>query len=91
MLQTKDFNGAEFHAFCQQQYDEARRFLKRCGKPKDEVDRFLIEKHKTDASVFGKMLDMAEAVKLLELKECARKERESLKNKLLLIDAFLSA
>ena len=58
MLTTKEFNGPEFHAFCQQQYDAARQFLKTCGKPKDYIDRGLIEKHKVDAQVFGGMLDM---------------------------------
>lgn len=89
MLSTKDYHSAEFHAFCQQQYDNARRFLKTCGKPKDEIDRFLVEKHRADASIFGGMLDNAEAIKLLEMKECARKERDVLRKRLILIDAFL--
>jgi len=57
ILQTRDFNGAEFHAYCQQQYDEARRFLKGCGKPKDKFDLFFIEKYKTDSAIFGNMLN----------------------------------
>jgi hypothetical protein len=68
MLTTKEFNGPEHHVFCQQQYDEARRYLKNCGKPKDEIDRFLIEKHKVDAHVFGRALDRTNAVKMLQKK-----------------------
>lgn len=56
ILTTKDFFDKDFYSFCQQQYDIARRFLKTCGKPEDDTDRFLIDKHKFDAAFFGKML-----------------------------------
>ena len=65
MLSTRDFNGIEYHAFCQQQYDAARKFLKTCGKPSDDVDRFLIEQARLDVSVFGGALDRTDAVNRL--------------------------
>lgn len=46
----------EFGAFCQQEYDEARRFLKNCGKPQDVYDRALIDVNRNVAQVFGRML-----------------------------------
>ena len=78
MLTTKEFNGPEYNGFSQQQYDEARRYLKNCGKPKDEIDRFLIEKHKVDAHVFGRALDRTNAVKMLQKKAELSREAKSL-------------
>lgn len=66
MLTTKEFNGPEFHAFCQREYDTARRFLKTCGKPKNSFDEFMIKKHRDDVSIFGKMLDRSASVKALQ-------------------------
>jgi len=91
MLSTRDFNGDEYHAFCQQQYDNARRFLKTCGKPKDEIDRFLIEKHRMDASIFGGALDRTKAVKLLQLKSELKNKSDVLKKQFILIEKFLNA
>jgi len=89
MLTTKEFNGPENHAFCQQQYDEARRYLKSCGKPKDEIDRFLIEKHKVDAHVFGRALDRTNALKMIQKKAELRIEARSLRMQLAAMDAYL--
>ena len=65
MLSTQEFNGREYHTFCQQQYDTARRFLKNCGKPQDEVEQFLVDKHRKDAQIFGAALDRTKVI------ECA--------------------
>lgn len=55
MLTAREFMGSEFHGFCQQEYDAARRFLKTCGK---EAGRFLIEYNRETAEIFGKFLDL---------------------------------
>lgn len=89
MLSTKDFNGNEFHAYCQQQYDEARRFLKTCGKPKDDIDRFLIEKHRADVSIFGGMLDMDKSANRIKQKEEAEKEAVKLRKRVDAIEKYL--
>jgi hypothetical protein len=56
MLTKREFLGPKFYAFCQQQYDEARRSLKNFGKPKDEMDRAMIQFHRTTVQVFGRLL-----------------------------------
>lgn len=52
-LTPKEFHGQEFNAFCQAQFDEARKTLKNFGKPKDEIDRFLIEQARITQSIFN--------------------------------------
>lgn len=89
MITTKEFNGSEFHAFCQQQYDAARRFLKTCGRPACDVDRFLIDQCRVDTAVFGGMLDSMRRVKLLSLAQQAKEERESLLKRVAEIDTML--
>jgi hypothetical protein len=56
MLTKRDFLGKEFYAFCQQEYDVARNYLKNCGKPKDDIDKWFIQFHKDTVSIFGKLL-----------------------------------
>jgi hypothetical protein len=56
MLSKREFAGKEFYAFCQQEYDTARNYLKNCGKPLSEVDRFLIDFNKTTVKIFAKLL-----------------------------------
>lgn len=63
---TRDFNGLHYHSFCQQQYDAARHFLKNCGKPIDEYDRWLIDFHKATISIFGFALDRTKIIKNLK-------------------------
>jgi hypothetical protein len=42
----REFLGADFMKWCQQNYDEAKAYLNRCGKPKDEYDISIIKIHK---------------------------------------------
>jgi hypothetical protein len=77
MISTRDFYGQEFYAFCQRQYDEARNFLKNCGKPKDEIDRFLIDTNKDTARTFGRLLDNTQAIKEIQARKAlANAEQE---------------
>ena len=89
MLTTRDFHGQEFFVYCQQQFDEARRFLKTCGKPKDEVDRFMIDHNKVTAKVFCGMLDMTDAVNEIKLRAELAEERSTLLRRVSAIDAYL--
>jgi hypothetical protein len=80
MISTRDFYGQEFYAFCQRQYDEARNFLKNCGKPNDEIDRFLIETNKFTARTFGRLLDNTQAIKEIQARKAlANAEQEQWK------------
>lgn len=45
-LTKREFYGTEFYAFLQQQFDEARHYLKNCGKPKDDIDKWFIQFNK---------------------------------------------
>jgi hypothetical protein len=56
LLRKKEFYGSEFYAMCQQEYDTARNYLKNCGKPQDDIDRWFINFHKDTVSIFGKLL-----------------------------------
>jgi hypothetical protein len=77
MISTRDFYGQEFYAFCQRQYDEARNFLKNCGKPNDEIDRFLIDTNKFTACTFGRLLDNTQAIKEIQARKAlANAEQE---------------
>jgi hypothetical protein len=38
-MTKREFLGTEFYAFCQNEYDTARRALKNFGKPNGEIDR----------------------------------------------------
>ena len=53
MLTNKEYYGAEFHAFRQQEHDKARVFLKNCGKPKDDIDMFLINMNRETVHIFS--------------------------------------
>jgi len=46
MLSKREFFGKHFYAFLQQTHDEAAYFLKNCGKPLDEIDRWFINEAK---------------------------------------------
>lgn len=54
-MTKRDFLGEEFYKYCVQQYESSRHYLKNCGKPVDEVDRFMINYHKETALIFGKI------------------------------------
>ena len=55
-MSKREFLGDEFYAQVQQWYDESRQYLKNCGRPKDEVDRYMIAHHKLGSKVYGRML-----------------------------------
>ena len=55
-MTKREFYGHEFYAWVQQQYDEARRFLKNAGRPTEETLP-LIEEAKWSAKYFKQLLD----------------------------------
>ena len=89
MLTTRDFHGQEFFVYCQQQFDEARRHLKNCGKPNNETDRFMIDHNKVTAKVFCGLLDMTDAVNEIKKRNELEAERAALFRRAAAIDAYL--
>ncbi len=57
LLTDRVFLGDEFFKFCQKEYEEARRFLKNCGRPKDDVDIFWIQFYKEQERWAARFLD----------------------------------
>lgn len=90
MLTTREFHGQEFYAYCQHQFDEARRFLKNCGKPENETARFMIDHHRETARHFGALLDMTDAVKEIQKRNALVAERDALLRRAAAIDAYLA-
>jgi hypothetical protein len=90
MLSTKDFYDREFYGYCQRQYDEARRFLKTCGKPKDETARFLVDFNRETARIFGGLLDLTLAAEKVQKRKALIEERVVLLYKLAVIDGCLA-
>lgn len=56
MLTKREFYEPEFYAYCAQQYEIARVYLKNCGKPKDAYDIFLAKEAKETSSLFKRMI-----------------------------------
>ena len=56
MLTKKEFYGDEHYAWCCQQYEKARVYLKNCGKPKNEFEKWLIEMAKFDSVHYKKSI-----------------------------------
>lgn len=56
-LKHREFYGEDFYRFILKSYEESRVFLKSCGKPKDDYDRFLIAEAKWTSSYFKAMID----------------------------------
>lgn len=56
-LSKRDFYGEEYYKFLLREYEAARVFLKNCGRPKDEYDRFLIDEAKWDSSHYKRMIN----------------------------------
>lgn len=52
MLSYRDFCGEEHYKWGKQEYDNARHYLKTCGKPKDDYDVWLIKFHKETEGLF---------------------------------------
>ena len=55
-LSKQSFYNKEFYAFCQRTYDEARHYLKTCGRPADDYDKMLIAIAKETANIYGALL-----------------------------------
>jgi hypothetical protein len=43
-----------FVIWARQEYDNARHYLRNCGRPKDDIDRFLINEAKLTCNLFVK-------------------------------------
>ena len=56
MTKLQNFFDKEFLAFCQQEFDKSRRYLKTCGKPKNEIDLWFIGFHKETCKIFKEYL-----------------------------------
>ena len=67
-LSNREFYGVEFYVRRQQEYDEARRFLKTCGRPKDDVGIFWIQFYKEQERFSSMFLDWALLLFQTELK-----------------------
>lgn len=52
MLSLREFVGEEYFIWANQQYAEARNYLKNCGKPKDDYEKWLILFHKQTVDIF---------------------------------------
>ena len=57
ILSNREFYGDEFYVRRQQDFEEARRFLKTCGRPKDDVDIFWIQFYKEQERWAARFLD----------------------------------
>jgi len=55
-MTLREFSGEEHYKFARQEFDNARQYLKNCGKPKDNVDIFMIGFHRQTCEVFKKYL-----------------------------------
>jgi hypothetical protein len=51
-MRKKDFLDPSFLSFCQQEYDKARHYLKNCGKPLTEEERWNIYFNKQTEVIF---------------------------------------
>lgn len=56
LLTKREFYGESFYKWLVQQYEESRRYLKHCGRPKDDFDRYMIEFHRDTAHIYSRML-----------------------------------
>ena len=52
MILKKDFLDPSFLSFCQQEYDKARHYLKNCGKPLTDEERWNIYFNKQTEVIF---------------------------------------
>lgn len=57
ILSKRDLYGDEFYVWCLHQYEEARVYLKNCGRPKDDFDRFKIDEMKWQSAYFKRLID----------------------------------
>lgn len=57
MISKRQFHEEKFYKWCVRNYDEARLFLKSCGKPDNEEKRFWIDYYREQARFFKAFLD----------------------------------
>jgi hypothetical protein len=57
MLTRRDFYGESHYIWILKQYETARTFLKSCGRPDTEYDKYLISEAKWTSAFYKKMLD----------------------------------
>jgi hypothetical protein len=55
-LSKREFLGEEFYAMCQKEYDEARHYLKNCGRPQSEEDKWWIQVYKWKSQYWSNFL-----------------------------------
>lgn len=71
---AREWMGEERWASLQQQYDEARKYLKNCGKPKNEHERWMIDLNKTIANQCKRQMFPHKHLEALRLKERIQNE-----------------
>jgi len=54
MLTKRNFYCPDFYKFCIKEFETSRQYLKSCGKPTTDEDKWWIFYHKETASIFGK-------------------------------------
>ena len=57
MLSKREFYEDSFYVWALQQYEEARVFLKRCGRPMNEYDKYLISEARWTCTCFKQFID----------------------------------
>lgn len=72
---NREFMGDEYFKFIKTQFDESRHYLKKCGRPLDDADRWLIDLHKDTSKRYSKMMT-GESIYLNQV----RKEFEKTEN-----------
>ena len=55
-MQRREYLGEAYYLWALKQYEAARVFLKNCGRPMDDHDKFLIAEAKWDSQYFGKLI-----------------------------------
>lgn len=56
MLTYKEFLDKDFRAWCQQEYDRSRYFLKNGHKPENEIDVWFFKFHRETTKIFKEFL-----------------------------------
>jgi len=52
-LSNRDFLGEKYYILIKQEFDNARHYLKTCGKPKDSIDLWFINEAKFTIKLLG--------------------------------------
>lgn len=57
MMTKREFHGEDFYVWAVKQYEAARVFLKSCGSPMNDYDKFLIVEAKWDSAFFKRIIN----------------------------------